>query len=294
MRVHSVNKSSELQSRDLTSLEELESLRDKVDWLWIDLLKPDNQELSIIAELVGDQKVVRDIQTKKVLARPKIVGNLSLLYIPQATFKDKLETFPIYVFTRDRILVTVRDKYSSETVENTLRTFEDCVGKVCKGKANSSFILSRIFHELSNENLNIVMSLRQTIDDIEHDALSNPASKEINRLVFEMKRQISAFERVLWAQRELMLSISEGVVPTIDASDEVAVSFSHPINNISRELSLLDSHNNALDSILRLQDLGMIHRVERNLTYLTVIALMVSILLILLEIDILSLLYAGT
>ncbi|MCK4634187.1 hypothetical protein KAT42_05075, partial [Candidatus Bathyarchaeota archaeon] len=60
--------------------------------------------------------------------------------------------------------------------------------------------------------------------------------------------------------------------------------------NISRELSLVDSHNNALESILSLQDLGLIHRVERNLIYLTLMALIVSVILILLEIDILSLL----
>lgn len=87
-----------------------------------------------------------------------------------------------------------------------------------------------------------------------------------------------------------MLSVSEGMVPMIETSEEIRATLSHPINNISREISLLDSHNNALDSILSLQDLGMIHRVERNLIYLTIMALIVSVLLILLEIDIISLL----
>lgn len=82
----------------------------------------------------------------------------------------------------------------------------------------------------------------------------------------------------------------EGVVPMIQTSQEVRETLNHPINNISRELSLLDSHNNALDSILSLQDLGLIHRVERNLIYLTILALVVSVLLILLEIDIIGLL----
>ena len=87
-----------------------------------------------------------------------------------------------------------------------------------------------------------------------------------------------------------MLNVREGIVPMIQTSEEIREALSHPITNISRELSLLDSHNGALDSILSLQDLGMIHRVERNLINLTIIALIVSVLLILLEIDIISLL----
>jgi len=54
------------------------------------------------------------------------------------------------------------------------------------------------------------------------------------------------------------------------------------IDNISRELEFLDSYGNALDRVLRLQDLGMIHRVERTLIYLTFVIIIMNILLIIL------------
>ncbi len=191
---------------------------------------------------------------------------------------------------KERVFITVRNGFSSRSIKNALRTFEDCVGKVCEKDKSSTFILGRLFHEISNENLDVVMALRESIDKVEENALDNPADKRISHSVFATKREISALERVLWAQRELMHNLREGVVPMIEVSEEVRASLNHPINNVSRELSLLDSHNNALDSILSLQDLGMIHRVERNLIRLTIIALIVSIILILLEIDIISLL----
>ena len=87
-----------------------------------------------------------------------------------------------------------------------------------------------------------------------------------------------------------MISIREGVVLMVQPSEEIRATLSHAVNNISRELSLLDSDNNALDSVLSLQDLGMIHKVERNLIYLTLLAFVVSVLLILLEIDRINLL----
>ena len=58
------------------------------------------------------------------------------------------------------------------------------------------------------------------------------------------------------------------------------------MNSISRELEFLTSYDNSLDGVLRLQDLSMIHRVERTLVYLTVITVIMNLLLILLEMGI--------
>ena len=288
--VYSVTELNELQARDASSLKELEAISEKVDWLWIDFMEPDDKDFEIIAGLLKEAKVISDIKGQKTFSRPERVNDYLLFSIPLTMFKDRLEKFPIYVFLKEKTFMTVRSKHSSKSVKNTLKTFEDCVGKICEKATNSTFILSRLFHEISNENQDVVIALRESIDKIEERALENPGDKRISRSVFTKKREISTLERILWAQRELMLSIGEGIVPMVKPSEEIKTTLSHAANNISSELSFLDSDNNALDSILRLQDLGMIHKVERKLIYLTLIALVVSILLILLEIDILSLL----
>ncbi len=288
--VYTVTESNELQARDAGSLKELEAFSKEVDWLWMDFMKPDDKELEIIAGLLGEVKIISEIKEQKIFSRPERVNEYLFFSVPHATFQDRLKISPIYIFSGTKKLLTIRDKDSSKSIKNARKTFEDCIGKVCDGPINSSFVLTRLFHEISNENLDVVMALRESIDRVEEKALADPADKRISRSVFATKREISALERMLWAQRELMLSISEGVVPMIMISEEIKATLSHPINNISRELSLLDSHNNALDSILSLQDLGMIHRVERNIIYLTIMALIVSVLLIILEIDIMSLL----
>lgn len=240
--------------------------------------------------MLGEAKITGDIKERKIFSRPERISDYLLFSVPLAVYKNKLETFPIYVFIKEKTFLTVRNRHFSKSVKNSLKTFEDCVGKVCAGVTNSSFVLSRLLHEISNENLDVVMTLRERIDEIEGRSLAKPGDKGISRSVFLMKKENSALERILWVQRELMLSIRDGVVLIVKTSEEVRATFNHAVNNISRELSLLDSDNSALDSILRLQDLGMIHKVERNLIYLTLMALIVSVLLILLEIDIISLL----
>lgn len=150
----------------------------------------------------------------------------------------------------------------------------------------SPFIASRLFHEVTNENLDGIMALRERIDEIEKRALTKPGDKGISKVVFALKRQISTLERTLWVQRGMMLNIREGVVPAVESSEMDRQTLNYAINNISRELSLIDSYGNALDSILRLQDLGMIHRVERILIHLTLVTLLMNIIMILLEVNI--------
>ena len=62
-------------------------------------------------------------------------------------------------------------------------------------------------------------------------------------------------------------------------------------DDITRELEFVDSFNRSLDSILRLEDLGAIHRVESNLVLLTWALVILTIVLVLIEIDIIGILF---
>jgi hypothetical protein len=55
-------------------------------------------------------------------------------------------------------------------------------------------------------------------------------------------------------------------------------------DDITRDLEFVDSYNMSLDSVLRLQDLGMIHRVEKRLVFLTAILVIMNVALIILQI----------
>lgn len=286
---YTLTKSNNLQARDAHSLGELQELNKEVSWLWIDCLEPNDEELEIISELLKEAKMINAIRDRRVFSRYERINDYLLLSIPLVTFKDKLETCPIYVFAKEKSFITVRGEGSSQSIDNVLKTFQDCILKI-KRSVFSPFIVSRLFHEVTNENLDVIMALRERIDEIEERALEKPGDKRISKMVFALKREMSALERTLWVQRGMMLDIREGVVPTVESSEMDKQTLGFAINNISRELSLVESYGNALDSILRLQDLGMIHRVERTLIYLTLVTLLMNIIMILLEVDIFKIL----
>jgi Mg2+ and Co2+ transporter CorA len=287
---YKLTKSNKLQARDADSLNELQRLAKAANWLWIDCMEPDDKELKEISGLLKETEIMSAIRKRQIFSRYEKVNDYVLISIPLVVFKDTLETYPIYVFAKEKILITIRSKNSSRSIDNTLGTFQDCLSKVCERANASSFIVSRLFHEVSDENLDVVMALRAHTDEIEERALANPGDKKIAKTVFALKREISTLERILWTQKELMLSIEEGVVPVIQSSEMNEQTLNHAVSNVSRILTFITSNDDALDSVLRLQDLGMIYRVERILIYLTLVTLIVSVITILIEIDIVKIL----
>jgi Mg2+ and Co2+ transporter CorA len=285
---YALTKTNELRARDADSANELQRLSEEANWLWIDCMEPDDQELKVISGFLEENEFISAIAERQIFSHRKKINDYVLISIPFAVFKDTLETHPIYVFTKEKVIVTVRSEHSSNSINNTLDTFRDCLSKVCQYANASSFILCRMLHEVSDENLDVVMMLRANTDEIEEKALAKPGEKKIGKTVFALKRQIAALERILWTQRELMLNIEEGIFPAIQSSKQDEQTLSHAVSNVSRQLSLLTSNDDALDSILSLQDLGMIHRVERILIYLTLLTLIVSVITILIEVGIIK------
>jgi len=280
---------NKLEASDIHSTDELEKLRENTDWFWIDCLEPNDEELESIAEWLNEPDVKELINESRIFSRYVKVNEYIMISIPFVCFESKVVMHPIHVFAEKKTFVTIRSKDSSKSISNTLKTFQDCRSKL-ECPAFSPFVISRLFYEATNENLDVAMRLRERIDAIEETALTKPADKRISKTVFTLKREISTLERILWAQRGKMLSIKEGVVPTVKSSEMGKQTLSYAISNVSRELSLISSYDNALDSVLSLQDLGMIHRVERTLIYLTFVTLLVNIVMILLEVGIIDVL----
>jgi len=129
-----------------------------------------------------------------------------------------------------------------------------------------------------------MVSFKELIDEVEEKALAKPWDKSVTHSVFRLKKEISTLHRLLWVEKELMSDVKEHVIPYIELDHEARLILGDAIDDIERELEFVDSYSRTLDGILRLQDLGLIHRVERNLIYLTAAILLLSIISIILSI----------
>jgi len=273
-------KKKEMYASDLHSLEELHVKEKEFDWLWIDCVEPSLKEFEIISELLyNETKILDDIKKGKAFQRHKKHKDLTLLSVSVAIAQNELKTYPVYIAVKDKMLLTVRSKDSSKPVEYAIQTLQDCVAEV--KEISPPFVLCEMLSETTSENLEAVMALREKIERVEREAIAEHSKKAIVNEVFGLKKEISVLYRLLWSEERMMSNLKDGLVPNIELCQETILSLEDAMDNICRELEFLNSYDSTLDTVLTIQDLGMIHSVERKLIYLTVVLVVVNLILIL-------------
>jgi len=282
-------KAKKVIATDISSLDEVRKLEKDADWLWIDCFEPSPEEFQLASELLCiDEKILDDVKMGRTFPRYKKHNDCTLFSISVATIQNELKTFPIYVGAKERLVMTTRKPGSSKPVERTIQTVKDCVEEM--EKANPTFVVCEVLRETSNENLEVMMALREVIETVEEEAIARPSRKALTKKVFALKREIAVLYRLLWSEEQMMSSLKDGLIPNLEPCEASVLGLKDAMDNISRELEFLNSYDNALDGILRLQDLGMIHRVEKTLIYLTIVIVAMNLILIAMEIGILDLL----
>jgi len=282
IRVYTVAR-KKLQSGDIFSSSTLKNLSNNVDWLWIDGSDLDEKETKIVSNFLRiEGKILNDVTKGKIFPSCERYRDYVLIYIPFVEFVETLRVHPISIIMKEKTLVTTRDEYSTKLIGKVVETLGGYM--IENGKAHPSFVVNRLFREIADQNSKAMMSLKELIDNIEEKALAKPWDKSVTHSVFRLKKEISTLHRLLWVEKELMSDVKEHVIPYVELDEEAKLILGDAIDDIERELIFVDSYGRALDSILRLQDLGLIHRVERNLIYLTAMILLLTVISIILSI----------
>ena len=282
IRVYTVSR-KKLQSGDILSSNKLNDLSNKVDWLWIDGSDLDKKETKIISNFLRvEEKNFNNITKGKISPSYERYRDYVLISIPSIEFEKALHVHPISVIIKEKMLITLRNECDTKLIGKVVETLGSYMTE--NGEAHPSFVVNRLFREIADQNSEAMMSLKELIDEVEEKALARPWDKSVTHSVFRLKKEISTIHRLLWVEKELMSDVKERVIPYVELNDEARLILGDAIDDIERELEFVDSYGRDLDSILRLQDLGLIHRVERNLIYLTVVILLLSIISIILSI----------
>jgi len=285
IRVYTV-KNKELFETDVRSKKEMDNIVAKVKRAWVDCSDLDEKELGIVSDLLGvEATTLNGIENGRI--RPhyakcfdKTCPYYTWISTPVVEFTDELKLHPLSMILKERFLVTLRSKYSERLIESTLRTFNSLPPDGRK----PTVILSKLIHEIVDENSGAMVSIRDLIDNIEAEAMEGPRKKAVTKSIFKLKRSLSTLHRLLWAEKEMLSDMDLGVIPNLTLVPEAKLIVEDASDDITRELEFVDSFNRSLDSILRLQDLGSIHRVETHLVFLTIALVVLTAILIMLEI----------
>jgi len=276
----------ELQAADLTSLTALYENGGKADWIWVDVLNPDDEELELVANLLGNEKtLVNDINERTYNILHMYTGyekrrDYTLLSLPWVDLGKELDIHPIFVFVKEKMIITWGCEHSPNLIKTVTRMLKDHLSEGMK--TNKYFILSRILREVAALDSKALVSLRERIDKIAGETHEKSGKKALHT-VFELKKQISSIHRLLYLERRLLCDVKEGMIPNVRPDEEAKLVVEVAINDIGQDLEFIDSYDRGLDGILSLLNLGSIHRVETSINILTIVLVILTLVLVILE-----------
>ena len=279
---------------DVISMKQLTDIADK-QWVWVDVYNPNEKELEIFSELLGNKPEVVEKIKKRMEAPQNIhiegcvlcdyekINNYLLLTIPAISLKQERQIYPVVLMKKKNMVITWGEedrRAHSKIIKSTIRRLREGVEE---GQGlNSSLVISVLFHEIAINNSNVMLSIRERIDQMEEEALEN-GGKDLIRSVFSLKKMISALYRLMIDQKDFMFDVDKSVIPRIKLDEKSKPIVDEAITIIDRELDFMDSYNRTLDNILTLQDLASIHKVESSINYLTIVLVLSTVVLVALE-----------
>jgi len=277
---------------DVTSLTQLMDVASN-QWVWVDIYDPNRKESEIILELLGNEPEFADQIEKRVINPLSIhkgcvlcdyekVQDCVCLTIPSIALEEKLLVYPIVLAKKKKMIITWGEEghNHSKIIKTTIRRLRE--GVEAEQDLNTSLVISVLFHEIAIKNSNVLLSIREKIDQIEEQALEN-GGKHLIHSVFSLKKMISSLYRLMIEEKDFMLDVDKSVIPRIKLDEKSKSIVDEAIEIIDRELDFMDSYTRTLDSILTLQDLASIHKVESSINYLTIVLVIGTAISILLE-----------
>src|SRR3989337_1227815 len=192
IRVYAV-KNKELFETDVRSKKEMDNIVGKDKRAWVDCSDLDETETNIVSDLLGVEATTLDgIENGKI--RPhyaKCFDEMCPYYTwistPVVEFTDELKLHPLSIILK-------------KLIESTLRTFK----ALPPLERKPTVILSKLVHEIIDENAGAMVSIRDLIDNIEAEAMEGPNKKAVTKSIFKLKRSLSTLHRLLWAETELL------------------------------------------------------------------------------------------
>ena len=278
---------------DATSLTQLMGIASN-QWVWVDIFDPNEKERKIITKLIGNKPEIVE-KIKKRIDEPLnirhkgcILCNYEKIHeyvsvtIPSITFDEQMLAYPIFLAKKKKMIITWGEEVHthSQIIKTTIRRLRE--GVEAGQDLNSSLIISVLFHEIAIKNSDVLLYIREKIDQMEEQALEN-GGKHLIRSVFSLKKMISDLYRLMIEEKDFMLDVDKSMIPRIKLDKKSKPIVGEAIEIIDRELDFMDSYTRTLDSILTLQDLASIHKVESSINYLTIVLVIGTAILVLLE-----------
>jgi magnesium transporter len=240
-------------------------LLDQGELLWLDLYRPDADELGLLATVFGiHQLAVED--AAQFGQRPKLEDyddfTQLIAYGVQDAGEDLVE---VHFFYSERYLVTVRhgDCAAFAEARNRLAHRAKPVSRL--------LLMHHILDELTDGFFPVLSSFDDRIDQLQDEIFAKPTDQQLSEL-FNRKRWLIGVRKVITPQRGLAASLVAGVAELPGMTREVERYFRDLYDHLIRISDLVDSYRDLLTGSMDAYLSTVSNRLNVVMKQLTVIA----------------------
>jgi magnesium transporter len=244
----------------------IEELLARDEFFWLDLMRPSDAEIDMLAELLGwNPLAVEDV--KEFRQRPKLdtyrTHALVVFYGAHAPDRTLVE---VHIFISGGWVVTIRHDachhldMGREAVEKAPpRTEED--------------VVYRVLDALTDSFLPVVHSEQDEIEALEDAIVVAPHEDQLERTL-RLRRRIGPMRRVAEDQRDMFADVHAVLdsLPGLETSDEAADAFRDVSDHLRKIADLLENLRDRLIGALQLYSSMSDNRLNKVTERLTLVA----------------------
>ena len=245
--------------------ETVQRLLEKGELLWLDLYRPDADELGMLAAVFGiHQLAISDAE--QFGQRPKLEDYDDFTQLIAYGVKEGSDDLvEVHFFYSMRYLVTVRhgDCAAFAEVRNRLAHRAKPVSRL--------LLMHHILDELTDGFFPVLSSFDDRIDQLQDEIFAKPTDQQLSEL-FNRKRWLIGVRKVITPQRDLVASLVDGVNELPGMTREIERYFRDLYDHLIRISDLVDSYRDLLTGSMDAYLSTVSNRLNVVMKQLTVIA----------------------
>ena len=245
--------------------ETVQRLLDKGELLWLDLYRPDADELGMLASVFGIHQLALE-DAAKFGQRPKLEDYDDFTQLVAYGVQDGTDDLvEVHFFYSMRYLVTVRhgDCAAFAEVRNRLAHRAKPVSRL--------LLMHHILDELTDGFFPVLSSFDDRIDQLQDEIFAKPTDQQLSEL-FNRKRWLIGVRKVITPQRDLVASLVDGVNELPGMTREIERYFRDLYDHLIRISDLVDSYRDLLTGSMDAYLSTVSNRLNVVMKQLTVIA----------------------
>ena len=247
--------------------DEIEALRERDRFLWLDLCAPSDHEVDELGKLFGFHPLALE-DTRGFGQRPKLddYGDHLLLVFYGAHLDPRAEPQPIevHVFVSGGSVVTVHREPVAELVD-LRRRFGD------QSPGSEQWIVYRILAALTDSFFPVLETIDDELDRLEEEIIAAPTNEQLAR-IFRLKRALTGLRRVVVPARDLFQRAPEQITGVPGLAPDTRDYFRDVYDHLLRISEQIDSYRDVLTSAMDVYLSTSSNRLNLVMQRLTLIA----------------------